>query len=199
MRLNGWKFDTDLPGIRDAVALDKLPPEERAALNQFWTDVATLLKKANAKHGAFLQEKLSEVRTTLPKDSLELAYLLAQIGRTILEQEQWAEAEPILRKCLAIREKASPDSWTTFNTYSSLGGSLLGQKKYPEAEPLLLKGYRGMKERETTIPPIGKDRVPEALNRLIDLYTAANKPDEVRKWQAERAKPEVTSISPAKK
>ena len=51
-----------------------------------------------------------------------------------------------------------------------------------------LKGYEGMKQREKTIPPQGQTRLPEALDRLIDLYTATNKPDEVKKWQAERAK-----------
>ena len=45
-----------------------------------------------------------------------------------------------------------------------------------------------MKQREKTIPPPGKVRIPEALDRLIELYTATNKPDEAKKWQAERAK-----------
>jgi len=69
-----------------------------------------------------------------------------------------------------------------------LGGALLGQKKYADAEPLLLKGYEGMKQREKTISPQGATRLPEALDRLIELYTATNKPDEVKKWRAERAK-----------
>ena len=64
----------------------------------------------------------------------------------------------------------------------------MGQKKYAEAEPLLLKGYEGMKQREKAIPSEGTTRIPEALDRLIALYTATNKPDEVKKWQAEREK-----------
>ena len=88
----------------------------------------------------------------------------------------------------AIREKTQPDAWTTFNTQSMLGGALLGQKKYADAEPLLLAGYEGMKQREETIPSEGEIRVIEAIERLIDLYTATDKPDEVKKWQAERAK-----------
>ena len=67
-------------------------------------------------------------------------------------QNQLAEAEPLIREALTIREKTQPDAWTTFNTQSLLGGALLGQKKYAEAEPLLLKGYEGLKQRETTIP-----------------------------------------------
>ena len=71
-----------------------------------------------------------------------------------------------------------------------LGSALLGQKKYADAEPLLLKGYEGMKEREKSIPKSGggEKRIPEALDALIELYTATNKPEEVKKWQAERAK-----------
>ena len=96
----------------------------------------------------------------------------------------------MLRDCLAIRQKQIPDSWLTFNTQSLLGGALLGQKKYAEAEPLLVKGYEGMKTREKTIPQHGGGelRLPEALDRLMELYTAINKPDEAKKWQAERAK-----------
>lgn len=31
-------------------------------------------------------------------------------------------------------------------------------------------------------------RNPEAHDRLIQFYTETNKPDEVKKWQAEKAK-----------
>jgi len=57
-----------------------------------------------------------------------------------------------------------------------------------------------MKQREKTIPTQSQVRLPEALDRLIELSTATNKPDDAKKWQAERAKyPEVTPISPKKK
>ena len=49
-------------------------------------------------------------------------------------------------------------------------------------------GYEGMIAREKTIPEKGKIRLPEALDRLIELSTATNKPDEAKKWRAERAK-----------
>jgi len=107
---------------------------------------------------------------------------------SLLQAKAFTEAEPLLRECLAIREKTQPDLWTTFNTQSLLGGALLGQKKYAEAEPLLLAGYEGMKQREKSIPPQGATRIPEALDRLLDLCTATSWPDEVKKWQAERAK-----------
>ena len=38
----------DLTGIRDAEALDKLPPDEQKGFTQLWADVATLLTKSNS-------------------------------------------------------------------------------------------------------------------------------------------------------
>lgn len=187
MKLSGWKRDAGFAGIRDAEALAKLPATERAALTQLWTDVAAFYKSEHAASLASLQEKLTEARKTPPADSTDLAYLISRISRVNLEQEQWVEAETMLRECLSIREKALPDSWLTFNTISSLGGALLGQKKYAEAEPLLLKGYKGMKEREAAIPPAGKERLIEALERLIEFYVVTDKPDEVKRWRAEQA------------
>ncbi len=153
----------------------------------------------NAKLTDLLPEELAEARNTLPKASPELTGLLAQISLILLQQKKWTEAEPLLRECLAIREKTQPDVWSTFNTKSQLGGALLGQKKYAEAEPLLRKGYEGMKQREKTIPPQGKDRIPEAIERLIELSTATNKLDEVKEWQAERAKYPNAAPMPAEK
>ena len=92
---------------------------------------------------------------------------------------------------LAIRAKKEPDVWTPFNPGApGLGGAPLGQTKNadPGAPGLLLAGYEGMKQRDAKIPVEGKIRLPEALDRLIDLYTATDKPEEVQKWQAERAK-----------
>jgi hypothetical protein len=65
-----------------------------------------------------------------------------------------------------------------------LGGALLGQQKYAEAEPLLLQGYEGMKQREATIPTQGKQRLPEAAERLVALYEATGRADEARAWRA---------------
>ncbi len=133
-------------------------------------------------------ELLADARLTLPKDSPQLAERLAVFGGSLLEVKAFAEAEPLLRECLAIREKKEPDDARTFITQSMLGAALLGQKKYADAEPLLLKGYEGLKQREKTIPPQGATRIPESIDRLIELHTATNKPDEAKKYQELRAK-----------
>ena len=190
-----WQKDTDLAGIRDAAALAKLPADEQKAFTQLWADVGALLKKANAPPSlATLLTQLPEARKALPKASPQLAGLLAQIGSGLLEQKKSTEAEPLLRECLAISEKTQTDVWSTFNTKSLLGGALLGQKNYADAEPLLLAGYEGMKQREKTIPEQGKIRLPEAVERLVQLYEASGTKDEVAKWRTE-----LEAIKPAEK
>ena len=62
---------------------------------------------------------------------------------------------------------------------------MLGQKKHADAEPLLLAGYEGMKQREKTIPEQGKVRIPEAIERLVQLYEATGKKDDAAKWRKE--------------
>jgi tetratricopeptide (TPR) repeat protein len=43
--LQHWQDDSDLVGLRDAAALQKLPVDEREACQKLWTDVADLLRK----------------------------------------------------------------------------------------------------------------------------------------------------------
>src|SRR5262249_14795324 len=121
-----------------------------------------------------------------PKNGTQWAGVSAGLGLALLDKQNWDEAESLLRECLAFCEQAEPDLWTTANTQSLLGGALLGQKKYADAEPLLLKGYKGMKVREKNMPPQNAVRIHEALDRLIELYTAWGKPEEAKKWQAEK-------------
>src|SRR5262249_13113070 len=133
-------------------------------------------------------KQLAEVRKSKPKDISPQADPLAWLGRAYLAQKKWSDAESYLRECVATWAKLPADLWMKFDAQSLLGGALLGQKKYGEAEPLLLKGYEGMKQRERSMEPRDKRRLAEALDRLIELYTATDRPDEVRKWRAERAK-----------
>ena len=155
----------------------------------------------HAKIVNILVEQLPADRKSMPADSPELADVLARLGGAYLGQKKWAEAEPLLRECVTILEKSQPDYWKTFDAQSMLGGALSGQKNYAIAEPLLLKGYEGLKARERTIPLRENTRILEALDRLIELHTATDKPDEVKKWRAERTKyPEAkNAAAPQKK
>jgi tetratricopeptide (TPR) repeat protein len=121
-------------------------------------------------------------------DSTQYATALTAIGRDLLRQEKWTEAETVLGEALTIHEPKAPDAWGTYYWKSLLGEALLGQKKYAAAEPLLRAGYEGMKLRAEKIPPRNMYRLAEALDRLIKLAEATNKPDDAKRWKDERAK-----------
>jgi hypothetical protein len=137
---------------------------------------------------ALARDWLAEDRGKMPPGSLRLASVLAPTGLTFLKVKAWDEAEPLLRECLAIREKAQPEAWTTFYTRSMLGEALLGQGKPTDAEPLLRSGYEGLKRKTREIPLYRRTRIAEALDRLIALAETTKKPDELKTWKDEKAK-----------
>jgi serine/threonine protein kinase len=128
---------------------------------------------------------LTVVKDRSGTDSVAAAGVLAALGFNLLRQERWADAEAVLRECLAIRQKRQPDDWTTFNVRSLVGAALLGRQHYPEAESLLLAGYQGMLQREATIAKAGKVRLSEAAARLVQLYEALNNEAEAGRWRKE--------------
>jgi tetratricopeptide (TPR) repeat protein len=123
---------------------------------------------------------------------------LARRTQALLEAGKFAEAEPLARECLALREKIVPDDWRRFNAKSMLGGALLGQKKYTDAGPLLLSGYEGMKNREAQIPAAGKVRVKETLQRLVQLCEETSRPDKAAEWRQELAEFEKAQSEPSR-
>jgi hypothetical protein len=140
--------------------------------------------------GQLFKDTVEKMKVKLGAEHLHTLATMSSLGSVLLLEKKWTEAESVLRDCLAACQKQIPDNWRTFNTQALLGGALLGQEKYADAEPLLLAGYAGIKAREQTIPQnfATRSRIPESLDRLIELYTATDKPDEVKKWQAEREK-----------
>jgi hypothetical protein len=145
----------------------------------------------SAEAAKMVPDILAGARKTAPKDSPQLAVVLAQSGLTLLQVQAYAEAEPLFRECLAIREKTQPDDWSTFNTRSQLGDSLVNQGKFAEAEPLLLQGYEGLKAREAEIPAPRKNSLAEAAERVVKLYEEWGKPDEATTWKAKLGMPDL--------
>jgi tetratricopeptide (TPR) repeat protein len=203
----GWAYekagkpDLALPLQEEALKLtkSKLGPEHPDTL---WTmnNLAVAYEKAGKLDLAvpLYEETLKLRKAKLGPDNPGTLRTMASLGRSLLMSKAFTRAEPLLRECLATSEKARPDDWRTFNAQSLLGGALLGQKKYADAEPLLLKGYQEMKQRQKEIPFREATALPESLDRLIELETVS-RPDEVKKWQAERAKYPAATPGSAKK
>jgi len=119
-------------------------------------------------------------------DSLPVADALYLCGRNLLQLKKSAEAEPLLRECLKIREQKRPDDWNTFDAKALLGGSLFGQRKYAEAEPVLLAAYEALKQREARLPARGKIDLTEARNWLARLYEATGNQEMAAEWRSKR-------------
>jgi serine/threonine protein kinase len=111
--------------------------------------------------------------------------LMAQLSLMLLRQSKFADAEPILREVVALRARARPDDWETFDARSMLGEALSGQKKYEEAEQLLVAGYEGLKRHAKSVPAAGSWLFDDALQRLVRHYEALGRKDEAAKWQKE--------------
>jgi hypothetical protein len=161
------------------------PPFEPAAMQE---DAGPLVVEVDPRPPAcgpmpLYEREMKRTIAELGPDHPDTAGLQALLGLHLLQQQKYADAEPILRECLAGREKTRPDAWQLFNAKSLLGGSLLGQKKYAEAEPLLLDGYEGMHQRAGTIPDLFRFRLTEGLEWIVQLYDAWGKKDQATPWR----------------
>ena len=157
-------------------------PDTAASYNNLAETLRAQGKYAEAER--LLRGLLDRQRAKPPAYHPAVAGTLATLGPILLDQRKWSEAEPVLRECLAIRQEAQPDEWSTFDTRSQLGGSLLGQGRFAEAEPLLVTGYEGMKAREARIPAQGRPRLAAAARRVVELYEAWGKADKAAEWRA---------------
>jgi tetratricopeptide (TPR) repeat protein len=129
------------------------------------------------------RDLLERQRKNSGPKSADTAAALAWLGDNLLKQQRYAEAESLLRECLAIREQKLPDDWRCFNARSLLGGALLGRQQYAAADQLLLQGYEGMKQREAQIDPQNKRRLVEAIERLVQFYEATEQPEKASAWR----------------
>ena len=108
---------------------------------------------------------------------------MALLGAVQVQQQKYAEAEPLLRETVAGYEKAFPDNWARYKSQSLLGASLLGQKKHSDAEPLLVSGYEGMTQREAAIPADNRSELEQAGVRIVQLYESWGKVEKAAEWR----------------
>ncbi len=101
--------------------------------------------------------------------------------QALLNNDQAADAEPVLRECLSIRKKVlKKGDWLIANARSNLGESLTGQG----ADPSLGLGARTdesariekLREAEAILVELAnaalEDDKTEAIQRVVDLYEA---------------------------
>jgi hypothetical protein len=93
--------------------------------------------------------------------------------RVLLNAENVADAEPLLRELPASRIKAAPVRRQAVRFKSLLGGALFGKKKFAEAEPLVTQGYEGVvtpKETQERLK-ISSERLPSVASSCARVST----------------------------
>jgi serine/threonine protein kinase len=196
---NAGQFKEALARLEEAAARARKRPEgfsgQLAFLPRFLAsayDQAGQFAKAEPLHRDLLKEAIQELGADDPRTARQMAIL----GDNLLHQQKYPEAETQLRAGLQVLASKQPNDWVTFNVRSLLGGALLGQKKYAKAEPLLLQGYEGLQQRQAKIPPQGKHRLPDALERLVRLYQATEQNEKVAQWQKRLDETKATQKRP---
>jgi tetratricopeptide (TPR) repeat protein len=172
--------------LEQAWARAKERPDPPAGILEIPTTLAGAYSRSGhpEKAESVYRDALEAARRAHVEASSEAAYVQILLAGSLLERQEYAEAERLLRECLKFREEHEPDLWQTFNAKSALGGCLLGQKKYDEAEPLLLAGYEGLKRREDKNPrSVPQSRLSEAIGRLVQLYGAKGDAARADEWR----------------
>jgi tetratricopeptide (TPR) repeat protein len=133
-----------------------------------------------------LRELLGQIQKSgTPRPSRETkANALALLAFSMLSKQEYADAETLLRETLSVFEKERPDHPQYFRWVSLLGAVLQGQQKYAEAEQLILRGYEGLKQREST-RFVDKHWLADAGQRVVRYYEETNQPEKASAWRAE--------------
>jgi hypothetical protein len=126
---------------------------------------------------------LAAVKERSGADSVPYARELEALGRILLVQRKWTEAEAVLRECLAVYDKKEPDAWMTYYTKYVLACSIMSQNKFAAAAPLLQVAFEGMKRREATIPPKDQSRLIHVLDVLVQVHEVLGEKEKAAIWR----------------
>jgi serine/threonine-protein kinase len=135
------------------------------------------------RHGeaeAKINQTLENYRRNSSPQYISYATALTVKGLILNKSGRADEAENILRSAVELRNQNLPkEHFMSALTKGALGDVLLNQKRFAEAEPLLLESYETLKLSQATENP----RTLSAKRRLVELYTAWNKPEALAKYQ----------------
>ena len=134
-----------------------------------------VLRAARVSWGG-LAGRLSD---SLASDSVVGGSLVLR-AQALMEEGNFAEAEPLLRACLATRQKVLQEGhWLIADARSLLGVAVAGQGKFAQAEPLLLDAFARVKDN----PQAPRDCKHQARRRIVRLYESWGKPDQAAEWR----------------
>lgn len=110
-------------------------------------------------------------RRTLGAQHPSVVDTMVSLGEVRLQQNEFALAESLLRAALDTAEKTAPEGWQRYASEVLLGASLAGQQRSAEADRLLTSGERGLRSRESAIPPDSRRLLDQAAGWRARFYT----------------------------
>lgn len=115
-----------------------------------------------------------------PDQAKALAGYLALRGTLLLEQGNWKEAEPVIRRSLEMREKLLPvGDWRRANTMSVLGAAMMMKGDMAGAEGLLFEAHQTLRANRDT-PGVTLERSRARLKALYEKTGRAEEAGRVR-------------------
>ena len=183
-----------------AIAQKKLGPDHPETLTEMHN--LSLAKVRGGKYDQgreLIDSYLDKRRRALPLGDLKFTEMLWEFGNEVFASGKHAEAEKLLRECLALRKQYGKEPWRSFATQSLLGAALAEQQKHVEAEALLKEAYDGLVANAATIPKNLSKTIPNAASRLAKMYESQGKVEESQIWKQKEteASTEPKASSPA--
>jgi len=178
---------------REALAMQiRLFGNEHPSVSQSLNNLANLQKdKGDYKKAESLYREALKINyKILGSEHPDVATNLNNLAVLLKKMGDYKAAEPMFSKALEIRLKTLPEGyWVTNQTRSELGNCLTNLKKFQEAESHLFESYIQLKEKLGK----GDEFTLMALNRIIELYKAWNKPEKVAEYKT--FLPDTTEVS----
>jgi tetratricopeptide (TPR) repeat protein len=135
-----------------------------------------------------LDERLARNRRQLQEGDLGVCQPLYDQAVLLVDEGQYALAEPRAREALDLFRRASAGDrrWRTARAEALYGRCLAGLGRFAEAEALLLEAYESLEG----IPLAGVEEAQgQALGWIVRLYEDWGKPDEAARWAVRRDSP----------
>lgn len=158
------------------------PEHPRVRLTRFRLAVAQADAGQSAPAEAALRELLRQSLEREPVPVLEVAGYQSGLGAVLTATGRAGEAEPLLKAALKTREKnLGPYHSLTAVSRSHWGQCLAQLRRFEEAEEAFLAAWQALSASPGTVA----NRLAELKERLIQLYQAWDRPDQVERWRAQ--------------
>ncbi len=177
------------PLLRQAVDMNRrLLGEEHPELSISMNNLALLLRDEGKYDEAepLFRQVVAMDRKILGAEHPNVAVSLNNYANLLQRKGDYAAAESMYRQALELKRKAYPQGhWEIATIESLLGGCLTLAHRYRDAEPLLLGSYPIIR---ANFGP-SHNRTVVALRRIVELYTAWNKPEKAAPYAAQLPQP----------